>query len=47
LTDTPWPSDSALTDTKGREVDSLVFEFDACFDPKGDTTATDTVSSRC
>jgi hypothetical protein len=29
-----------LTDTKGREVDNPVFEFDACFDPEGDTTAT-------
>jgi hypothetical protein len=31
-----------LTDTHGREVTNPVFEFDGCFDPGGDTSATGT-----
>src|SRR5690349_18353813 len=31
-----------ITDTKGREVDNPVFEFDGCFDPNGDDTPTGT-----
>ncbi|GEP39203.1 hypothetical protein NPS01_28660 [Nocardioides psychrotolerans] len=30
-----------MTDTRGREVPNPVFEFDGCFDPNGDNTATD------
>ncbi len=29
-----------MTDAQGREVDNPVFEFDGCFDPQGDTSAT-------
>jgi hypothetical protein len=29
-----------MTDTRGREVTNPVFEFDGCFDPNGDNTAT-------
>ncbi|MSZ75604.1 MAG: hypothetical protein F2667_00685, partial [Actinobacteria bacterium] len=29
-----------LTDTQGREVTNPAFEFDGCFDPQGDTSAT-------
>jgi hypothetical protein len=29
-----------ITDTKGREVDNPVFEFDGCFDPNGDDSPT-------
>ncbi|CAN5361478.1 hypothetical protein BH11ACT8_BH11ACT8_03430 [soil metagenome] len=29
-----------ITDTHGNEVDNPVFEFDGCFDPNGDNTAT-------
>ncbi len=31
-----------LTDTKGDEVNNPVYEFDGCFDPKGDNTPTGT-----
>ena len=31
---------ATLTDTRGREVPNPVFEFDGCFDPQGDDTAT-------
>ncbi|MEO5851333.1 MAG: hypothetical protein ABIQ15_02360 [Nocardioides sp.] len=31
-----------LTDTRGREVPNPVFEFDGCFDPQGDNSATGT-----
>lgn len=30
----------SLTDVRGREVTNPVFEFDGCFDPNGDDTAT-------
>jgi hypothetical protein len=29
-----------ITDTKGREVNNPVYEFDGCFDPNGDNTPT-------